>query len=430
MFELVQVGLRFLLIGAASVVLALSGYIISIVVGLRRAYARWRAIQAGTDHEPSSPLIRDRGHHDPSPRPRPQPRRRSTNVSRSLEDTSPRASSSGKFTRSPLRSSPEPMHPSEERHESASLPRRRRHRRRLSTMQADDGLPSIDAAMEEVEATSSSQSPPPPPVRPPLDVRGGTTSNGKEPARARSSPAPRASDSSPAQSQSSEPSIASVSAEEKARAERSPSPSSRVLRRLREHHNHLRDRCLIRVHSMPNPKSSKPTQRTDPYQAPYYFPTPLSPDADTYVAQVRNERRASARLTTDPITFRQYWEPVQLPSPRTSPKSKEKALPPSAPDIVVSEPSGQPLPSAQEGEAETSRRPPREGDHREGHHRWSWHLPHLHAKTPSHTIEEEEREGGSEKHSSTKFLFGHHRRRNGVASEDLKTKRTSPPPTA
>ncbi|KAK7686739.1 hypothetical protein QCA50_010339 [Cerrena zonata] len=44
-------------------------------------------------------------------------------------------------------------------------------------------------------------------------------------------------------------------------------------------------------------KAPPPRRRTDPYQAPYFFPTPLSPGAEDYVRIVRAER---ARLSISP----------------------------------------------------------------------------------------------------------------------------------
>lgn len=41
-----------------------------------------------------------------------------------------------------------------------------------------------------------------------------------------------------------------------------------------------------------------PLARTDPYQAPYFFPTPLSPEAADYVRQVRISRGAAAGAGT------------------------------------------------------------------------------------------------------------------------------------
>ncbi|OJT08502.1 hypothetical protein TRAPUB_685 [Trametes pubescens] len=263
--------------------------------------------------------------------------------------------------------------------------------------------------MEFVEASLSTA------VRPALDVRGNDAA-GRDPVRALSSPAPVLSDSSP--TQSTEPSIESESVEGGSRADRSRSPI-RVLKRMKEQHTQLRERCLIRVHSMPTAKPVKPARRTNPYQAPYYFPTPLSPDADIYVEQVLSERQG-ARVT-DPISFRQYRDRVPL-SPRTSPKSKEELLPPPTPDVVVSEttqatsqPSTEPTPD-----------PPVRPPLREKSHRWSWHLPHLHAK--SQQDEAEPQETVEKPQTPARFLFGHHRRRNGTASEDVKAKRTSLPP--
>ncbi|KAH9928088.1 uncharacterized protein B0H18DRAFT_1001341 [Fomitopsis serialis] len=48
-----------------------------------------------------------------------------------------------------------------------------------------------------------------------------------------------------------------------------------------------------RQHSTP-PQRPPPLPRTDPYQAPYFFPTPLSPDAADYVRQVRISRSSVA----------------------------------------------------------------------------------------------------------------------------------------
>lgn len=159
----------------------------------------------------------------------------------------------------------------------------------------------------------------------------------------------------------------------------------------------VRERCLIRVHSMPPTKSAKPVRRTDPYQAPYYFPTPLSPDADIYVEQVLSERQG-ARVT-DPVSFRQYRDRVSL-SPRTSPKSKEELLPPPTPDIVVS--------GTAQVSAEPTPEPPMRPSLREKSHRWSWHLPHLHHK--SQQDEAEPQETVEKPQTPARFLFGHHRR--------------------
>ncbi|KAI0375439.1 hypothetical protein BV20DRAFT_1048578 [Pilatotrama ljubarskyi] len=412
MLDLVRTGLRLILVGAASVVLALAGIILSIIAALRRVYGRWRGVDyaASAATEPSSSPLVAREQHAPHKR-RPRVRHKSTDASRTPVNHEDAATSQSP-SRSPLRASPEPMLPSELPTDN-SPPRRRRQRRRVNQQLPELGLPSISSAMEDVEPLPSNS------TRPPLDVRGGAT--GEVALRTLSSPSPASNELSPSSSSSKEPSLASDSAEERARAERSPSPGRRVFQRLREQHTQLRERCLTRVHSMPSPKQAKPARRTDPYQAPYYFPTPLSPDADTYIEQVRNELRSSARVT-DPIAFRQYWDPNPL-SPRTSPRSKETPLPPAAPEIVVSEVSAQP--AEPEPKPEVESRPAL----RDGHHRWSWHLPlrpHLPGRMPS--VDADGRDSIEEKSAShSKFLFGHSRRRNGTSSEEVKSKRTSLP---
>ncbi|KAI0361146.1 hypothetical protein OH77DRAFT_1492262 [Trametes cingulata] len=418
MFDLVRTGLRLILVGAASLVLALAGIILSVIAALRRLYDKWRgsesSVSVATERELSSSPLAAREQHAPQKR-RPRIRHKSTDASQTsalLDD----ATSSRTQARSPLRASPEPMLPSEHSSMETSPPRQRRQRRRVNHQLPELGLPSIDSALEDVEPVPSH------PTRPPLDVRGGATS--EDAVRTLSSPGPASNDLLPSSSSSKEPSLASESAEERARAERSPSPGRKVFQRLREQHSQFRERCLTRVHSMPNPKPAKQARRTDPYQAPYYFPTPLSPDADTYIEQVRNERRTSARVT-DPIAFRQYWDPIPL-SPRTSPRSKETPLPPVAPEIVVSE--VQPETAEAKAEVETSSRPAL----RDGHHRWSWHLPlrpHLPGRTPS--VDSEGHNAAHEKSSSHSIsLFGHSRRRHGTSSEEIKSKRTSLPQPA
>ncbi|KAH9897968.1 hypothetical protein C8Q73DRAFT_683229 [Cubamyces lactineus] len=430
MFDLLRAGVRLVLIGAASLVLALVGIILSIVAAVRRAYYRWRAIEntpsVDTDREhPSSPLLGHQQEEHPHVRRRPHSARRATSSPRTA--TAENAVADEKNIRNmPLRSSPEPMLPVAEPFPTAPSPSSPRHckprRQRTKPKISEIGLPSIDTAMESVEQAQSAS-----PVRPPLDVFGGAS--GEDAVRALSSPAQVLSDTS-TQSHSTEPSEESAHAIDvtaRARAERSPSPSRRVLQRLREHHSQFRERCLSRVHSMPNAKVAKVARRTDPYQAPYYFPTPLSPDADTYVEQVRRERKGTVRTTTDPISFRQYWEPVPLPSPRTSPRGKTQSLPPVEPEIEQQETVGEP-PVAMppnENKPPVIVEPEGESTPRQVHHRWSFHLPHLPRKM--HSVDSSQQEVRlNEKHSS-RSLFGHHRRRHGTASEDLQGKRTLAP---
>ena len=101
--------------------------------------------------------------------------------------------------------------------------------------------------MESVEQGQSTS-----PVRPPLDVFGGAS--GEDAVRALSSPAHVLSDTS-TQSQSTEPSEESAHADglpAGARAERSPSPSRRVLQRLREHHSHCESHRTTLLKIMPH----------------------------------------------------------------------------------------------------------------------------------------------------------------------------------
>ncbi|KAI0782394.1 hypothetical protein BC629DRAFT_1594181 [Irpex lacteus] len=50
---------------------------------------------------------------------------------------------------------------------------------------------------------------------------------------------------------------------------------------------------LHHQHKPARPSKASPVRRTDPYQAPYFFPTPLSPDAAGYARRVRTEHRGS-----------------------------------------------------------------------------------------------------------------------------------------
>lgn len=83
--------------------------------------------------------------------------------------------------------------------------------------------------------------------------------------------------------------------------------------------------CLIRVasgldfthishHKHPRPRS--PVRRTDPYQAPYFFPTPLSPDAAGYAKRVRMERggTSSPEDISIPLPAHAASPPIMPPS--------------------------------------------------------------------------------------------------------------------
>lgn len=72
--------------------------------------------------------------------------------------------------------------------------------------------------------------------------------------------------------------------------------------------------------------SPKPIPRTDPYQAPYFFPSPLSPEANGYVGKVRSERVAGsspeARSKSMPVAGAgsSSAPSSQLPTPAASPQ--------------------------------------------------------------------------------------------------------------
>ena len=56
-----------------------------------------------------------------------------------------------------------------------------------------------------------------------------------------------------------------------------------------------RSLCLTRMHtSLREGKSKEPPRRTQPYEAPYYFPTPYSPEVEGYVARTRQAYRRSS----------------------------------------------------------------------------------------------------------------------------------------
>ena len=51
--------------------------------------------------------------------------------------------------------------------------------------------------------------------------------------------------------------------------------------------------CLKRNHSSETHNLPRPVARTDPYQAPYFFPSPMSPDAPGYSSRIRAGRVSS-----------------------------------------------------------------------------------------------------------------------------------------
>lgn len=70
------------------------------------------------------------------------------------------------------------------------------------------------------------------------------------------------------------------------------------------------------------PKS--PVPRTNPYQAPYFFPSPLSPDAADYVHRVRSERRPSEQSPSRPRPPRSTS--LGTPSPSVEPRPPKRSM--------------------------------------------------------------------------------------------------------
>ncbi|KDQ63139.1 hypothetical protein JAAARDRAFT_53366 [Jaapia argillacea MUCL 33604] len=87
------------------------------------------------------------------------------------------------------------------------------------------------------------------------------------------------------------------------------------------------------------PKPPPPPARTHPYEAPYFFPQPGSPEAIDYARRVQQERRLSGHITT----------PLPTSSPTNVRFSTESPLPPTIPPTI---------PKAKERRASTSSRSP------------------------------------------------------------------------
>ncbi|PSS29604.1 hypothetical protein PHLCEN_2v2752 [Hermanssonia centrifuga] len=118
-----------------------------------------------------------------------------------------------------------------------------------------------------------------------------------------------------------------------------------------------------------------PVPRTDPYQAPYFFPSPLSPEADGYVDRVRSERV----LSLSPERRRAVFSPIS--SPAASPPGRMVPLPP----VESSSPGAGP--SGHTHEAPTSETAPEENileeEHADPHKKSSWHFPFPHHRPAS-----------------------------------------------
>ena len=90
--------------------------------------------------------------------------------------------------------------------------------------------------------------------------------------------------------------------------------------------------CIKKCRSAESVRAKPPVPRTDPYQAPYFFPTPLSPDARDYMSLVRSERvgspladaRSRANVAAPPAVVRTPTSPPPQSPPEAQP---EAALP-------------------------------------------------------------------------------------------------------
>ena len=188
-------------------------------------------------------------------------------------------------------------------------------------------------------------------------------------------------------------------------SEELPLDSRGVFKKIRDHHSHrqcisvclwyermyllygsVRERCISRTQSLPlsKPRAQRPVRRTNPYQAPYFFPTPLSPEADTYVRDVLSERSGGVLKVAPTSPSRSTTLSVETAS---SPSSSV------APVIEVSE-----------GE-QPERRPG-------VNHRWSLHLPLKRPQTSPRTrsADPAERRMSGDRESGAKSIFGHHRK--------------------
>ncbi|TFK56788.1 hypothetical protein OE88DRAFT_1640637 [Heliocybe sulcata] len=88
------------------------------------------------------------------------------------------------------------------------------------------------------------------------------------------------------------------------------------------------DRCLNKKSRAPSLPPPLP-QRTNPYQAPYFFPAPGSPEAEDYVQRVREERFRASKASDSSLRTYFHQRPATPSSARTpSPASVRSHLPP------------------------------------------------------------------------------------------------------
>ncbi|KAM5531901.1 hypothetical protein V8D89_014455 [Ganoderma adspersum] len=392
MFDLIRSAARLFLIGCAGAVLGLAGFILSVLAYVTEAMSGKRLRKLATDAlvvpESTSPP-RDRDLRTRKPRMSQTRHDRSKRSSdRPRSPKSPRARLSGSGPRSPVTSS-SPSHgpetPSPEQPEQQRPGRSRRRRSQGPTRE----IKSVD----DVVVTNLA-GPAPKIVTP--EVTTGTPPPWR----------PQRSFSDVSSSQSSEISARRLSLED-----HSPISGRRVFMKIKDSHSQLRERCLIRVQSMPPHKSSARPLRTDPYQAPYFFPSPMSPEAATYIQDVVNERQGTSvqpAMNPDDVESN-TTNAIPVPSPpRVNQDRENTARPNRAPS---------PSPSLPTDKTEASPSTKR--------HRWSLHLPHLplhhHAHDGVRLVDGNAQEkGGTTVHKElfSRLKFGHHRRRHGIGSAD------------
>ncbi|OCH87473.1 hypothetical protein OBBRIDRAFT_154834 [Obba rivulosa] len=154
-------------------------------------------------------------------------------------------------------------------------------------------------------------------------------------------------------------------------------PSFHVLHRTKstpdESGKPFRGRCIRQRHTLPPRKQPRPVPRTDPYQAPYFFPSPMSPGAADYVRQVKTERSAPSRSAS--TSSGQAERSISF---RRSPEARPSA---SASPSPIRHPVD--LPEVNEPD-----------DHLKNSRRRSWHL-HLPLHANTHRREEVRRSSGS-----------------------------------
>ncbi|TBU34474.1 hypothetical protein BD309DRAFT_946347 [Dichomitus squalens] len=393
MFDLIEAGARLVLIGIASAVLAIAGFLLSVLAHVKEVTSGRSLRNISPDDAPATA--------------------ESTSPSRERDSgvPSPRTSRAHRTPSKPSSSGPRHRDLSRGRHAS-------RRDQSPTTLRSSSSAKEAPGSKKESEQRVTSRKsrlrrpicqtlPDAAPVASPVRTSPDTTriveiTTTLPPLR------PTRAFSDISSNQSSE-----LSAESPVPEEHSPLPGRQVLQKLKERHSYLRERCLVRAQSMPVPRTrttSRPARRTDPYQAPYFFPTPMSPEAGTYLQEVVKERHGEYPQPVEPVTESSTIDPnAALALSPSSPTREESAKPP------------QPTPPPSPPARSTAREPAAEAEHRQRRQRWSWHMPHL----PSHHQSNERGrsvEGArQDKEILSKLKFGHHRRRHGTGSDDVRT---------